>query len=196
MIIKSINLLILILILVLTGCQNILTKSYVETPPEWVEQILSRTTNLNSLEGNWEYLSVIEYDNAQCNGEGESFDYSGTIIYDISEANRSYTAVYLYSDFEDKIVNYTIEEFQSDCIAKEGIINSDGNCEMNGEDSLEYYLVEGGGYCEVYTKENKSVTYCGSATIDDHTANISFTWNSYNSKWDDEGCKVIELSSI
>ena len=172
------------------GCQSVIAP---ETPPEWAQDILSRSTNLNLLVGNWEYSSVMSFDNSECSGEGQSYDYSGSIVYGDTEVNQSYNALYSYSDFQSE--NYSVDNFKSDCGSKGGTITSEGNCGIIEEETLEYYLVDSGGYCEVYIKESKSVTYCGSILFDGNTASISFTWNSDNSKWESSGCKVINLSA-
>ena len=188
------------LALLLIGCKNMMSKLddkivESETPPTWAQNILSRSVNLNSLVGNWEYSSVVVYDNSDCSGDGEGYDYFGSIIYGETEATRSYNSIYSYSDFTDKLYNYSIDDFRSDCAIKDGTITSEGNCKMTDEDTLEYYLVDGGGYCEVYAKADMLVTYCGSIIFEGNTAKIFFTWNSDNSKWEDSGCKVIQLSS-
>ena len=184
--------------LIISGCENIGTTKYGEksdTSPTWVNDILSRSSNLNELQGIWSYLSVFKYENSDCSGDAEVVNYLGTISYGINDATRSHSAIYSFSDFQDKINDYSLENFQSDCTAKEGVINSENNCELNIQESLQYYLIDGSGYCEVYAKEKESVTYCGSIIIDGATANISFTWNSDYSKLDVSGCKVIILTA-
>ena len=197
---KITNTMMLIVILMTVGCNDMLFNDKEKgttssNTPEWANQILSRSTNLNLLEGSWIYSSVYTYDNTDCSGNGQTVDYSGTIVYNNLTAVRSSITVYSYSDIVDDYENYTLNDFQNDCVEKDGVVNSDGNCEVSYEEFLEYYLTDN-GYCEVYTKEEYSVTYCGSIDfISDDSVNIIFTWDSDNSKWKESGCKEVELTS-
>ena len=177
---KQENIIIGLLTLLIIGCDKISSKFDSDdhkqvAQPEWANQILSRTINFNSLVGEWDYSSIISYDNSDCSGEGESYDYSGQIIYEEINATRNYTTIYTFLDFDDEFENYSITDFQNDCQIKGGIY-SNASCEISGIEELEYFLTDN-GYCEIYLKEEYSVTYCGSIIIEDNIANITFTWD-------------------
>ena len=157
--------------------------------PEWVERILGRTTNDSSLEGTWHYSTVSVYENADCVGEGETYDFICSVTYGESVAVETYNEIFTFSDFEEK--GYNLDDFQDMCVQKGGVLNANGDCELTVEDSFEYYLTDG-GYCETYTYDDKSVTYCGSVTMEDNSASITFVWES--DEPEKSGCKVIELT--
>ena len=192
---KLFKIIFLSLLFILVGCQKMISNSEdVSNAPDWAEVILDRSENLNSLIGSWDYNSITAYNNSDCSGDNIEYEYSGSVIYGEKEAKRSYNSVYYYSDFSEKIDSYKKIDFESDCKLKNGLVSSTGNCTISDEESLEYYLVEGNGYCEVYSKGKKKISYCGSIDIKDNTAVITFSWNSDTSKWEDSGCKKIKLS--
>ena len=164
--------------------------------PEWVERILGRTTNDSSLEGTWHYSTVSVYENADCVSEGETYDFICSVTYGETVAVETFNENFTFSDFEEK--GYNLNEFQEMCVQKGGVLNANGDCELTVEDSFEYYITED-GYCETYTDDgkdgyydDKSVTYCGSVTMEDNSASITFVWES--DEPEKSGCKVIELT--
>ena len=189
---KSISILLLpISLLLIFGCQSkMIDGDRKSDQPEWVERILGRTTNDSSLEGTWYYTSVSSYENSDCVGEGETHDFIGSVTYGETDAVRTYNKILTFSDFEEK-EEYDVNDFQEMCGEKNGTLNANGDCELTVEDSFEYYLMDG-GYCETYTYDDKSVTYCGSVTMEDNSASIIFVWES--DEPEKSGCKVIELT--
>ena len=188
---KSISILLLPLsLLLIFGCQSkMIDAGRNSDQPEWVERILGRTTNDSSLEGTWHYSTVSVYENADCVGEGETYDFICSVTYGETVAVETYNEIFTFSDFEEK--GYNLDDFQDMCVQKGGVLNANGDCELTVEDSFEYYLTDG-GYCETYTYDDKSVTYCGSVTMEDNSASIIFVWES--DEPEKSGCKVIELT--
>ena len=188
---KSISILLLpISLLLIFGCQSkMIDGDRKSDQPEWVERILGRTTNDSSLEGTWHYSTVSVYENADCVGEGETYDFICSVTYGETVAVETYNEIFTFSDFEEK--GYNLDDFQDMCVQKGGVLNANGDCELTVEDSFEYYLTDG-GYCETYTYDDKSVTYCGSVTMEDNSASITFVWESDDPE--KSGCKVIELT--
>ena len=196
---KSISIILLPLnLFLILGCQSkMIDGDRKSDQPEWVERILGRTTNDSSLEGTWYYSSVSSYENADCVGEGETHDFIGSVTYGETVAVRTYNEILTFSDFEQK-EGYDVNEFQEMCGEKGGTMNVNGDCELTVEDPFEYYLTED-GYCETYTYDgkdgyydDKSVTYCGSITMEENSASITFIWESYEPE--KSGCKVIDLT--
>ena len=188
---KSISILLLPLsLLLIFGCQSkMIDAGRNSDQPEWVERILGRTTNDSSLEGTWHYSTVSVYENADCVSEGETYDFICSVTYGETVAVETFNEIFTFSDFEEK--GYNLNEFQEMCVQKGGVLNANGDCELTVEDSFEYYLTDG-GYCETYTYDDKSVTYCGSVTMEDNSASITFVWES--DEPEKFGCKVIELT--
>ena len=188
---KSISILLLPLsLLLIFGCQSkMIDAGRNSDQPEWVERILGRTTNDSSLEGTWHYSTVSVYENADCVSEGETYDFICSVTYGETVAVETFNEIFTFSDFEEK--GYNLNEFQEMCVQKGGVLNANGDCELTVEDSFEYYLTDG-GYCETYTYDDKSVTYCGSVTMEDNSASITFVWES--DEPEKSGCKVIELT--
>ena len=188
---KSISILLLPLsLLLIFGCQSkMIDAGRNSDQPEWVERILGRTTNDSSLEGTWHYSTVSVYENADCVGEGETYDFICSVTYGETVAVETFNEIFTFSDFEEK--GYNLDDFQDMCVQKGGVLNANGDCELTVEDSFEYYLTDG-GYCETYTYDDKSVTYCGSVTMEDNSASITFVWES--DEPEKSGCKVIELT--
>ena len=188
---KSISILLLPLsLLLIFGCQSkMIDAGRNSDQPEWVERILGRTTNDSSLEGTWHYSTVSVYENADCVSEGETYDFICSVTYGETVAVETFNEIFTFSDFEEK--GYNLNEFQEMCVQKSGVLNANGDCELTVEDSFEYYLTDG-GYCETYTYDDKSVTYCGSVTMEDNSASITFVWES--DEPEKSGCKVIELT--
>ena len=188
---KSISILLLPLsLLLIFGCQSKMIEAGRNSDqPEWVERILGRTTNDSSLEGTWHYSTVSVYENADCVSEGETYDFICSVTYGETVAVETFNEIFTFSDFEEK--GYNLNEFQEMCVQKGGVLNANGDCELTVEDSFEYYLTDG-GYCETYTYDDKSVTYCGSVTMEDNSASITFVWES--DEPEKSGCKVIELT--
>ena len=188
---KSISILLLPLsLLLIFGCQSkMIDAGRNSDQPEWVERILGRTTNDSSLEGTWHYSTVSVYENADCVGEGETYDFICSVTYGETVAVETYNEIFTFSDFEEK--GYNLDDFQDMCVQKGGVLNANSDCELTVEDSFEYYLTDG-GYCETYTYDDKSVTYCGSVTMEDNSASITFVWES--DEPEKSGCKVIELT--
>ena len=188
---KSISILLLPLsLLLIFGCQSkMIDAGRNSDQPEWVERILGRTTNDSSLEGTWHYSTVSVYENADCVSEGETYDFICSVTYGETVAVETFNEIFTFSDFEEK--GYNLNEFQEMCVQKGGVLNANGDCELTFEDSFEYYLTDG-GYCETYTYDDKSVTYCGSVTMEDNSASITFVWES--DEPEKSGCKVIELT--
>ena len=188
---KSISILLLPLsLLLIFGCQSkMIDAGRNSDQPEWVERILGRTTNDSSLEGTWHYSTVSVYENADCVSEGETYDFICSVTYGETVAVETFNEIFTFSDFEEK--GYNLDEFQEMCVQKGGVLNANGDCELTVEDSFEYYLTDG-GYCETYTYDDKSVTYCGSVTMEDNSASITFVWES--DEPEKSGCKVIELT--
>ena len=105
---------ILLLTLFLTpGCEDNFSK---QSTPEWVDKILSRTTNNSSLVGIWLYSSIISYDNTDCSGEGELSNYNGTVTYDEMDAVKTENLLLTFSDFQQK--GYSENAFQDMCSQK------------------------------------------------------------------------------
>ena len=188
---KSISILLLPLsLLLIFGCQSkMIDAGRNSDQPEWVERILGRTTNDSSLEGTWHYSTVSVYENADCVSEGETYDFICSVTYGETVAVETFNEIFTFSDFEEK--GYNLDEFQEMCVQKGGVLNANGDCKLTIEDSFEYYLTDG-GYCETYTYDDKSVTYCGSVTMEDNSASITFVWES--DEPEKAGCKVIELT--
>ena len=188
---KSISILLLPLsLLLIFGCQSkMIDAGRNSDQPEWVERILGRTTNDSSLEGTWHYSTVSVYENADCVSEGETYDFICSVTYGETVAVETYNEIFTFSAFEEK--GYNLDDFQDMCVQKGGVLNANGDCELTVEDSFEYYLTDG-GYCETYTYDDKSVTYCGSVTMEDNSASITFVWES--DEPEKSGCKVIELT--
>ena len=196
---KSISIILLPLnLLLILGCQSkMIDGDRKSDQPEWVERILGRTTNDSSLEGTWHYSTVSVYENADCVGEGETYDFICSVTYGETVAVETYNKILTFSDFEEK-EEYDVNDFQEMCGEKDGTLNANGDCELTVEDSFEYYLTED-GYCETYTYDgkdgyydDKSVTYCGSITMEENSASITFIWESYEPE--KSGCKVIDLT--
>ena len=185
-----------------------LMKSEIHTPG-WVEDILSRTNNTNLLQGNWNISSVILYDNDDCNDENYNLNINGEITYYDLDAIISGIESYSFEDFSlwSKDDEYSNNDFEDDCIEKEGNLTEDGYCEFNFEYIFEYFLTED-GYCEEYTKDeyDKTIIYCGSISFNADEVSISFIWNSEKKTkeedWDiknelhHSGCKVLQLTKI
>ena len=180
---------ILLTLFFITGCEDNISKTSKQSQPEWVGKILSQTINDNSLEGSWSYSSVVSYENADCIGEGETYDYSGIVTYGESDAVRTESFLLLFSDFQQK--GYSEEKFHDMCIKKNGTINSNGNCEGTYDMPFEYYLTED-GYCETYIyAPDKSKTWCGTIELVENTATITYSYDSdYAGK---SHCKIVEM---
>ena len=195
---NKLSLITILTMLVFTGCDDMFSKSsfekydYTMEPPEWVEDILSRNTNLDLLVGTWSYASILIYENTECIGENEIYDYTAIVTYGDTTASIQGTKIWTYEEelLEDE--EYTQEEFISNCSVKDGEINSDGDCEFSFSDTFIYYLSED-GYCEVYEKDNEYYYYCGFIEFIDFNPQITFIWNY--EEWDKSGCKVFQLIS-
>lgn len=188
------KLLFLMLALLIMGCED---KAKESTLPGWVADILSRTTNDDSLEGNWIFESVIIHDNDDCSGTGKAVDYNGTVTYNETAAFRTENIMMTWADFEQK--DYTEQEFQELCAEKDGDLNAIGDCAITIEITFEYFL-SAAGYCETIVfagkdgNEDVEKTFCGDISILDDVAEITFTWTS--EIWDKSGCKSISLTPI
>ena len=173
-----------------TGCEDNFSK---QSTPEWVDKILSRSTNNSSLVGAWSYSSIVSYNNTDCSGEGELSDYNGTVTYGEMDAVRTESLLLTFSDFQQK--GYSENTFQDMCSQKNGALNTGGDCELTWDTPFEYYLTED-GYCESYLKDGlngKFITFCGTLTQGDGSTEITFSWNSDKSEKSE--CKVVELTA-
>ena len=181
---------ILLTLFFITGCEDNISKASKQSQPEWVGKILSQTINDNSLEGSWSYSSGVSYENTDCIGEGETYDYSGIVTYGESDAVRTESFLLLFSDFQQK--GYSEEIFHDMCIKKNGTINSNENCEGTYDMPFEYYLTED-GYCETYIyAPDKSKTMCGTIELVENTATITYSYDSdYAGK---SHCKIVEMA--
>ena len=93
---------ILLTLFFITGCEDNISKVSKQFQPEWVGKILSQTINDNSLEGSWSYSSVVSYENADCIGEGETYNYSGIVTYGESDAVRTESFLLLSHGFSSQ----------------------------------------------------------------------------------------------
>ena len=185
----KVSIILLLTLFYTIGCEDNFSK---QSTPEWVDKILSRTTNNSSLVGAWSYSSIVSYDNTDCSGEGELSDYNGTVTYGEIDAVRTENVLFTFSDFQQK--GYSENAFQDMCFQKNGSLNTNGDCELTWDTHFEYYLTED-GYCESYSKDSskgKFITFCGSLTQLDGSTEITFSWNS--DKTEKSGCKIVGLT--
>lgn len=190
------NLALVASLFILNGCDFILKDmddgSSQNTPqPEWVSQILSSSENLNSLIGVWSYSSATLFEDSSCELNPKIFDIEGAIVYSENTATRTLTMVYPFSDYEEE--NYTLDMFQSDCLSKGGTILTETDCQITDSYELDYNLTPD-GYCEVYTKDDSTITYCGNIEFSDMYVDFTFTWNTEQGNWNESGCKIFSIT--
>ena len=72
-------------------------------------------TNLDLLVGTWSYASILIYENTECIGENEIYDYTAIVTYGDTTASIQGTKIWAYEEelLEDE--EYTQEEFISNC---------------------------------------------------------------------------------
>ena len=192
------NIAFIISLLILISCDSIFDNSdnqYTQnTPqPEWVIQILSSSVNINALTGEWSYSSVTMYDDSSCELNPKTFDIEGSIVYSDNSATRTLTLIYPYSEYQED--GYSLEMFQSDCVLKDGIMLTDTDCQIIDSYTLDYYLTAD-GYCEVYTKDDYTVTYCGSIELSDMYVDFTFTWDTEKENWSESVCKTYQINWV
>jgi hypothetical protein len=186
---SKVSFILLLTIFFPTGCEDNFSK---QSTPEWVDKILSRTTNNSSLVGAWSYSSIVSYNNTNCLGEGALSDYNGTVTYGEMDGIRTENLLLTYSDFQQK--GYTENAFQDMCSQKNGSLNTSGDCELTWDTHFEYYLTDD-GYCESYSKNSskeKFITFCGILAQLDVSTEITFSWDS--DKTEKSGCKIVGLT--
>ncbi len=186
---SKVSFILLLTIFFPTGCEDNFSK---QSTPEWVDNIISRTTNNSLLVGVWSYSSIVSYNNTDCSGEGELSDYNGTVTYGEMDGIRTENLLLTFSDFQQK--GYSENVFQDMCSQKNGSLNTSGDCELTWDTHFEYYLTDD-GYCESYSKDSskeKFITFCGILAQLDVSTEITFSWDS--DKTEKSGCKIVGLT--
>ena len=172
-----------------------------------------------SIIGTWTLVSITEYDNLTCTGDGgTTTDETGTIEFTETSATLTLTESYSFIDYcEEWDGELTLSDGDTSCaVENEGTFDLedfgyncenygftyDGNtgtlvglnCNQTWIETFDFtFDMETMEYCELYEEWDGYIsTDCGTAELTENSLTITMSWSDEDE--DEEGCDIFVLS--